>query len=554
VKRGSPALAARALVVAVAAAAVGVAFATSDEVQSAGREISEPIRLDFVYSSDTEELLEPLIEEFDAEGPTYAGRQIVVEGEAVNSGVAETAIAEGRMKPVIWGPVSSLWGRLLNHDAGEPWVADENQSIVRSPQVIAMWQPLARALGWPDEPVGWNDIVALATAPDGWASRGRPEYGKFKLGHTNPNSSTSGLSAVAAMYYAVAGGWTPEQLERPGVRRTVRRVERAIVHYGATADDFLAQMARYGQSYAHAVAVQEEDMVAFNATTDGAKLLAIYPSEGTFVADYPFVVLQAPWVGEDEREAAELFRRWLLPRISPELAAKFNFRAPGASTTVAPVDPAHGADPSQPEAALELPPPDVIATIQDNWNVDRKPANVMLVVDTSGSVGQGRLLEPQQEALEAFLDGLRPNDRVGLVTFGSEVHQSVPPAPFGTDEQVLRQGIEDLLPGGKSALYDGVLAGFSAIRALEDETRINAVVVLADGGDEGSSITLDKLVRDAEAACGAEGAAIPIVTVAYGADADEKALARIAGACQGQALSATPEDIVEVFQGIGLLF
>jgi hypothetical protein len=77
---------------------------------------------------------------------------------------------------------------------------------------------------------------------------------------------------------------------------------------------------------------------------------------------------------------------------------------------------------------------------------------------------------------------------------------------------------------------------------------------LADGGDDGSSITLDRLARDAEAACNAEGLAIPIVTVAYGAEADRQALRRIAGACQGKALTATPDDVVEVFEGFGLLF
>lgn len=553
--RGRTPLLARAIVVAVAAVAVGAAFATSDDDSTAASaEGGEPIRLEFIYSSDNEELLEPLIEEFHAENPELEGRRIVVDGEVVRSGVAEGGISEGTMKPVIWAPVSSLWGRLLNQHVGEAWVSDENPSIVSSPQVIAMWEPLARTLGWPDERIGWNDVLALATDPDGWAARGRPEFGRFKLGHPNPNSSTSGLSAVAAMYYVLAGGWTAEELERPGVRRAAREVEQAIVHYGETADDFLTQMARYGHDYAHAVAVQEEDMIAFNATSDGARLVAVYPSEGTFVADYPFIVLRAPWVDEHEREAAELFQRWLLPRITPELAAKFNFRKPGSPTTLPPVDAAHGADPTWPGPTLPLPPPEAIATIQDNWNVDRKPANIMLVVDTSGSVGQNGLLEPQQEALEAFLDGLRPSDRVGLVTFGSEVFQPVPLASFGSDEQALRQAIQDLLPNGKSALYDGVREGFSVIRDLEDETRINAVVVLADGGDEGSSITLDRLAREAEAACDAEGLAIPIVTVAYGAEADRQALARIARACPGQALTATPDDVVDVFEGIGLLF
>jgi hypothetical protein len=69
-----------------------------------------------------------------------------------------------------------------------------------------------------------------------------------------------------------------------------------------------------------------------------------------------------------------------------------------------------------------------------------------------------------------------------------------------------------------------------------------------------SSTTLNGLAREAAVACGAEGLAIPIVTVAYGDEADQEALERIAGACQGRALTATPDDIVEVFERIGLLF
>jgi Ca-activated chloride channel family protein len=545
---------ARAIVIAAATLAVAVAFATSDEGTSSNPETSEAIRLDFVYSSDTQQFLEPLIEEFNAEEATYGGRRIVVEGNVLNSGVAESEISQGRLEPVIWGPVSSLWGRLLTHHTGEQWVDDENPSIVRSPQVIAMWEPLARALGWPDEPIGWNDILTLATDPDGWASRGKPAYGSLKLGHPNPNSSTSGLSAVAAMYYALAGGWTPEELEKPGVRRAVRQVQRSVVHYGQSADDLLAQMAKYGPGYAHAVAVQEEDMLQFNVTTDGEDLVAVFPAEGPFVADYPFMVLRAPWVDADEREAAELFRRWLLPKISPELAAEYYLRAPGSPRTVAPIDTAHGTDPTQPERTIELPPPEALATIQENWNADRKPANIMLVVDTSGSVGQNRLLEPQQEALKAFLDALRPNDRVGLVTFGTKVFQPVPLASFGKNEEALRQAVDDLLPSGKSALYDAARKGVSAVDALEDATRINAVVILSDGGDEGSSLTLDELVRQAEAACSAEGRAIPIFTVAHGPEADRQALARIAAACQGRMLTANPDEVVDVFEDLRLLF
>ena len=64
---------------------------------------------------------------------------------------------------------------------------------------------MAEALGCPDEPIGFADIFELSTTPDGWAAFGHPEWGPFRLGKTNPNFSTSGLSALIAQSYAATG-------------------------------------------------------------------------------------------------------------------------------------------------------------------------------------------------------------------------------------------------------------------------------------------------------------------------------------------------------------
>ena len=68
-----------------------------------------------------------------------------------------------------------------------------------------MWEPMADALGYPGKPIGFADILDLASSPGGWRRYGRPEFGDFSLVHTNPDFSTSGLSAVVAEYYAATG-------------------------------------------------------------------------------------------------------------------------------------------------------------------------------------------------------------------------------------------------------------------------------------------------------------------------------------------------------------
>ena len=237
----------------------------------------------------------PLIREFNREDG-----EAFVEGEVVSSGDAERRIAEGQLEPVIWSPASSLWGRLLNFDADRPLAPDDSPSIVRTPLVIAMWEPFARALGWPRKQIGFEQVIRLARSNQGFAEFGHPEFGSFKLVHTNPDFSTSGLSAVVAEYYAATGkkeGLTEADVTSSKARAVVRDIERSIVHYGDTTLFIADQMRENGPGYASAVAMEEVTLLDFNKRRGAQpRLVALYPPEGTFYSDNPFIVLDAPWV------------------------------------------------------------------------------------------------------------------------------------------------------------------------------------------------------------------------------------------------------------------
>src|SRR5215211_6964761 len=230
------------------------------------------LRVTFPYSPEKEPLLKPLIERFNASRTEAAGKVVFVEGRSESSGVTEQRVAQGRDQPVAWSPASSLWGRLLNFEADKPLVPDENPSIVRTPLVIAMWEPMTKALGYPRKPLGFDDIVKLARSKAGWADYGLPEYGAFKLVHTNPDYSTSGLSAVVAEYYAATGkkeGLREEDIKGSKARKLVRGIERSIVHYGDTTLFIADQMRAEGPGYASAVAMEEATLLDFNRDRRG---------------------------------------------------------------------------------------------------------------------------------------------------------------------------------------------------------------------------------------------------------------------------------------------
>nr|MDQ3936399.1 VWA domain-containing protein [Actinomycetota bacterium] len=216
---------------------------------------------------------------------------------------------------------------------------------------------------------------------------------------------------------------------------------------------------------------------------------------------------------------------------------------------------AAGADPAQPKRVLGLPAPRVLSAVKAAWRMDRKPANVLLVVDVSGSMVEENRLERAKEGLEAFLREVSPNDRVGLTTFNDSIQELVPIAPVRTNAPRLRDTIGSLIADGGTAFHDAAIRGLEDVQAMRDRERINAVVLLTDGEDTDSSATIEQAVRRMEAQGDSENR-VRVFTIAYSAAAEgaEDALKRIAAGSGGQAYSGDTDDIELVYRSISSFF
>lgn len=585
------------------------ACATDDETGGSGSgDLADPgdcIVVDMAVSPEKIELLQDLARTFNTSDDARLDDDcIFVRPQVKSSGGAAQLLAGGwdetteGPRPVIWSPAASTWGAVLNQqlvDQGEQPIAPaDSESFMLTPLVVAMPEPMAEALGYPEEPVGWDDVLRLANDPDGWAAFGHPEWGSFRLGKTNPNFSTSGLAALIAQAYAATGkteGLTAEDLDRPEVQAFGAGVESAVVHYGDTTLTFLDNLYRADQrgtalSYASAVAVEEKSVIDYNSgNPDGVldpgeeprpprvPLVAIYPEEGTIFSDNPFLVLDADWVSDEQADAAARFTDFVQEPENQERVLEYGFRPANPEVAIAePIVAANGVDPDQPQTLLEVPDPAVMVDLLDRWDVQRKKARVLLVVDVSGSMGDpGDLgtgetkLELAQRAAIDALDEFSPQDEVGLIAFSTnlgpdqdqELLELVAPGPVAEVRDDLEREIAGLVPTNGTPLYTAVQTAYEDALAAFDEDRINAVVVLSDGqNDDGNSADDDQqlaeLVETLQA--GSEGQAsrpVRVFPIAYGADASLAVLGEIAEASSAAVYDAgDPASITKVFTAV----
>jgi Ca-activated chloride channel family protein len=481
------------------------------------------------------------------------------------SGSAEAALGRGWLsadgpQPTVWAPAASSWLGILRQDLVTRDLTTvlpaEAPSLMQSPLVLAMPRPMAQALGWPNTPVGWADVLKLAQDPLGWGLYGHPEWGRFRLGKTSPVQSTSGLHALTATYYAATGlsaDLTASNLQDPKVAEFVRGVEASVLHYGNTVSTFFdalrdADSKGLAMSYVSAIATEEKQVLDYNAAKPATPLVAVYPKDGTMVADHPFAILNASWVEAPQRAAAQAFLAWL---EEPERQKRF--LAAGFRDSNGHAAPQYGLDDGivrdGPALVLRPPAPAVLDLVRKSWDDVRKRVRVLLVLDISGSM-DGEKLTQVKAAGTAVLKVFSSNDQVGLWAFSDRIYHLEPIEQVGPHRADLTRHIDLLVASGGTALYRVTKDAVVEVQGSWDPTRINAVVVLTDGqNSDPANNDLNGLLRSL--ASQPPATTVPVFTIGYGRGADLETLKRISKASTGRSYNAPdPAHIGSVFADV----
>ncbi len=527
----------------------------------------QQITINIAYGSEKKEWIEPLIQQFnEARNQTSDGKIIVVEATAIGSIEAVRGIIDGTLQPTVWSPASSVYIPVANaewkNSHADDLVTGTPNDLVLSPVVIAMWRPMAQALGWPDNALGWEDIAKLATSEEGWAAYGHPEWGNFKFGHTHPSYSNSGIVSIIAETYAGLGkqrGLTVDDLKSPELKDFMLGVESSVIHYGTSTGFFGERMFDRGPSYLSAAVLYENLIVAqetkrISGQSSQVPVVAIYPKEGTFWSNHPYAILNAPWVTAEQKEAAQLFETFLLDKPQQLKALEYGFRPADPSIPLnAPLNAEHGVDTAQPQTILEIPSAAVITGIKALWRENKKPVDLVVVMDISGSM-RGDKITSARSSLMQFITKLDDSDRLRIDLFNDQITTLTPLTPIGDKRQQVLDSVSGIFEQNNTSLYDAVLNAYDGLQTEGDPNHIRAIVVLSDGDDTTSAATLDDVIQKIQLSESEGGNAIKVFTIAFGEDADADILKSIAEPSGGKQYDSLPETIQKIYDEIATFF
>ena len=436
------------------------------------------------------------------------------------------ALAGGSVPPHIWLPESSaLLARARRSGATE--VPASGVSVATSPVVMAVTGDAAARLG-----PGRSTCEAVFTSD------------RVVLGAADPTRDPVTLGALMEAQADLG--------KAPGAEAALPALLRKLEgHLGPTGDTPSAPVTAFPTT--------EQKVVRHNATDPGSALTAAYPDEAPTWMDYPFTVLGSATTVERDT-AAKLLAALRDPDGQAALAAD-GFRAPDGHAAAG-----RSAD-GRTVAELPAPQPFTESAATDavlqRWAAATRSGRVEMLIDVSGSMNA---VVPKQRrtrlavALDAAVRGLtmfEPTTNLGLWTFASRLdgdrdyRQVMPVTPVpqlvqGPTAQVLRS--IRAVPGGRTGLYDSILALYEQARQSWAPGRLNVVVVITDGrnDDPGGISAADLLTRlRAEAD---PRRPVTLVGVAIGPEGDTAELGQLAQATGGRSFVVTdPSRIDTVF-------
>ncbi|EZH77673.1 VWA domain-containing protein [Ectopseudomonas composti] len=158
------------------------------------------------------------------------------------------------------------------------------------------------------------------------------------------------------------------------------------------------------------------------------------------------------------------------------------------------------------------------------------PANLVFLVDVSGSMHRREGLPMVQGTLKLLVDQLRPQDRVSLVTYAGDSQVVLDSAP-GSDKAKIRAAIDQLSAGGSTAGESGIQLAYQQASKHMIDGGINRILLATDGDFNVGISDFDSLKQ---LAADKRKSGVSLTTLGFGVDNyNERLMEQLADAGNG---------------------
>ncbi|MBB5888867.1 substrate-binding domain-containing protein [Kutzneria kofuensis] len=444
---------------------------------------------------------------------------------------AADVVAELPTKPIdppaLWIPDSTLWASTAaQKNAAVPGVTPKvapHGSLATSPLVVVGGMDAVAKLGWPQSSVSWKRLVDPGVPVD----------------IADPLTNTEGIATLG-----LAEGMAPAQngTPPPELIATLLRLRDSTQPNIATCYQLMVK----NPATAPLFTATEQSVIAHNGSSS-VPAVALYPTEGSVLFDYPVVRVSTAAEPSGTSDAAAAFEHRLRSADTAKSLSDAGFREPGGRAAWPMREGVRMDTPNR----LPTPTSDQVTTVLRAWDVIHLDGRTLAVIDTSGSMaepmpdGQSRVEVARDGAL-AGMSLMPDTTSVGLWTFSEQWSELVPVGPLGgktnggPQRQLLQQAAASLpgRVGGNTALYDTALQAYRALRDGYDATKVNSEVLITDGKNETpGGIDLTALIAALRAEVDPTRP-IQIIGIGLGPDADMTVLQQLAAATGGKAYQA----------------
>lgn len=252
--------------------------------------------------------------------------------------------------------------------------------------------------------------------------------------------------------------------------------------------------------------------------------------------------------GEKEKIFNELQKYLLSPDAQKEMISKGRRNKlltmdPSLSDKKA-FNPEYGFDVERVIAPIQPPREDVLTAILDLYQEEvRKPSATFWVIDDSGSMYSNNGKKAVQQAMSILLTPekargykLQPTPRDIHVVIPFSDTPGPPITAQGNDPAVLSTLMDKIIRihlGSGTDMYAGIVAALTYIKQHQEDIKghFPAIAVLSDGQSKGSINSVRQTVKR----LGLED--IPIFTLSFGTEADERQLKELAASFGGRYFS-----------------